>query len=511
MRNQTPSKRRKGAALVMFTLMLMTIILPMVGLAIDVTMLYIVRAKLSAAVDGGAIAAANSLSAGLTLAAQTAAAQKTASEFVNANFPAGFWGTYNLRLTPSSGADVQEDMSSAIKRRTVTIQADVDVPLLFMRALGWNKTTVQAYGQAGRRDVALMLVIDRSSSMGSPMAKQAAAAASQFVNGFSEGRDNLGLVVFGGSAIVAFPIGTNFKSASPNNIPSLLSLLDSQSNTGTTEALSLAYKQLQALNMPGALNVIVLFTDGLPNGITADFNVNGIGPLNANGLMAAGSTCTYKTGPINTSTHMLGWVAQTSGYAGNGTHGIYQLMSQDTSHTPDYYMGKTNLDSVPITNAGSANCTYKTTAPYVTTSDLYSLPTQDYYGNSTTGPDYTQSWIYKNKGGAAQNLKQPDDAYQIGLASWNATDNAGKTIRADNTLNPLIYCIGYFGSAGEPPDPVLMMRLANSNVAPTQFAGTVNTIYDSTKPRGQFVAASNAAGVNAAFATIQAEILRLMK
>ena len=33
-----------------------------------------------------------------------------------------------------------------------------------------------------------------------------------------------------------------------------------------------AYKELQAANQPGALNVIVLFTDGQPNGITANFN-----------------------------------------------------------------------------------------------------------------------------------------------------------------------------------------------------------------------------------------------
>jgi hypothetical protein len=495
----------------MFSVMLMTIILPMVGLAIDLTMLYIVRAKLSAAVDGGAIAAASSLSAGLSLAAQTAAAQKTALQFVTANFPTGFWGTTNLRLTPSSGADVQEDMTTTIKRRTVTIQAAVDVPLLFMRVLGWNTSTVQAYGEAGRRDVVLVLAIDRSSSMGATVT-QAAAAANTFVSGFAETRDNIGLVIFGGSAVVAFPVATNFKSATPN-IPSLLNALGSQSNTGTAEALSLSYQELQRVNLPGALNVIVLFTDGLPNGVTADFNNTGTVPATL--IKTASSGCTYKNGPIDASTHMLGWIAQWSGFANanNGTHGIYGLMSKDIVNGPAYYMGSSHGDSNPISNAGANGCSYRSggATPGVTTADLNTLPAKDAYGNLTTGADYTQSWIYHNKGGAAQDLTKPDNAYQIGLASWNATDNVGQAIRANANLTPLIYTIGYFGSAGEPPDPTLMMRLANSNVAPSQFPGTVNTIYDYSKPQGKFVAAMDAAAVNAAFRTIQAEILRLMK
>jgi len=44
----------------------------------------------------------------------------------------------------------------------------------------------------------------------------------------------------------------------------------SSGNTNTATALWAAYQQLVNLNQPGALNVIVFFTDGLPNGITAD-------------------------------------------------------------------------------------------------------------------------------------------------------------------------------------------------------------------------------------------------
>ena len=39
----------------------------------------------------------------------------------------------------------------------------------------------------------------------------------------------------------------------------------------TRTLLEMAYQKLQAQNLPLAENVIILFTDGSPNGITADF------------------------------------------------------------------------------------------------------------------------------------------------------------------------------------------------------------------------------------------------
>ena len=41
----------------------------------------------------------------------------------------------------------------------------------------------------------------------------------------------------------------------------------------------LACKELQAVNETGALNIIVLWTDGDPNGISADFNNSTTGSL----------------------------------------------------------------------------------------------------------------------------------------------------------------------------------------------------------------------------------------
>ena len=154
------------------------------------------------------------------------------------------------------------------KQRTVSIAATVHVPLLFMRIFGFSDGTVASSATAARRDVVLVLVIDRSSSM-TPALPDLKTGAAYFTSQFQAGRDRLGLVVFGGSALVAYPSGdwnnttpagpnTSFKaspdsSASPNMLTSI-SNIAVESNTGTAEALMLAYKELVAANQPGALN-----------------------------------------------------------------------------------------------------------------------------------------------------------------------------------------------------------------------------------------------------------------
>ena len=506
--------RRSGSALVLFSVLLPTLIVPMVGFAIDGTVLYMVKAKLSTAVDGGTISAARSLSAGMSFDSQKAAATKTAQEFVEANFPKGYWGTNGITYDPA--INVQEDTQSSIKRRTVEVTAKVDVPLLFMRLLGKSTASVQAYSKAARRDVRLVLVLDRSSSM-SGVISDLRNAAADFVNRFAEGRDQVGLVVFGGSAIVAFPprdptnpdAGTgpanNFKSASPS-VTTLINAINSGSNTGMAEGLWLAYKELKKNPLAGALNLIVLFTDGLPNGITAYFNNDD----NTKNVIAAASGCTYKTPGVDPVTHaiipntrMIGFISQQSGFAMNGTvSGIFSLMNltQDASH-PDVKSWMSSAQESVIPNPASKTCAYYPDANKANVpTDLKGIPAVDYYGNATNGLNYRASAGYKSVGTALDMTKE-SSPYHIGLASWNATDEAAKRIRTDANLSPVIYCIGYNGGS-ETPDEVLMKRIANAN-------DPANTIYDAGKPAGLYVMAPTPAQMANAFGKVASEILRL--
>src|SRR5437762_14120955 len=85
--NRTKKNGEKGVVTFLTASGLVFLILPFVGLAIDAGVAYTVKAKLQTAVDGAAISAGRSLSRGLDVTAQQAAATDTAKRFFHANFP----------------------------------------------------------------------------------------------------------------------------------------------------------------------------------------------------------------------------------------------------------------------------------------------------------------------------------------------------------------------------------------------------------------------------------------
>jgi hypothetical protein len=392
---------------------------------------------------------------------------------------------------------------------------------------------------------------------GVPVIDALKGAAAYFVSQFQSGRDRLGLVVFGGSAIVAYPVpdwnptgalvgpDTHFQDPDGGSLtaPNMLTSISNVtigSNTGTAEALTLAYKELVAANQPGALNVIVLFTDGLPNGITANFNNAQTGVIKNT---APKSPCTHKTDGVGTiynsttATSIIGWMAQVNGYqSGNGTptqdgRGIYSLAQSTATATQNNVttwlkngIEPTLLDS--STTSPSHLCAYEDTTntlanpllPNTTThveditTDFTSIPAKDFYGDSTTGvtsgsyhtTDYQLSEIWGgecNNGHRAntQDLTLVGDACQVGLASWNATDMAGKKIREDTTLTPVIYTMGFTGNGGI--DAGLMQRLSNIKGA--------SAVYSPTQTGGLFLPVHVPADIAPAFQTLLSEILRL--
>ncbi|MGA2328753.1 MAG: TadE/TadG family type IV pilus assembly protein [Bryobacteraceae bacterium] len=543
--NSRRRQRQSGVAMILLTLMLMSVLLPMVALAIDVTMLYVVKAKLQGAVDGAVLAAGRSITGAVTLAAQTPRLQNIAQQFLKANLPQGYWGATAPVIEGSdctTGAGcVNVFQNLDTKKIFVTVTASVQVPLLFARTI-WNKetssfnttSTVRVTGQALRRWVRLVLVLDRSSSMaGAPLTALKDAVTNSdpqkgFVTNFSEDRDQMGLVVFGGSAIVAYPPrdptiadgGGNgpdqlFKSHSPN-IVTLVNQLASGSNTGTTEGLILAYRELQKSPQPLYLNAIVLFTDGMPNGITAVYNGT-TSPSVPSVIKTPGCTNYRPTDPP-----IEGWMAQWGGYAdanGNGV-GIYSMMQNTRKHT-----GTTNDQDVQdwmafsgteaqltaTQNAGGCHFLSGTNPEHRIGEDLVSFPIQDVYGNATNTADYRNAKIYHNIN-KALDMTAVTNAYQIGLISWNATFNAAKTIRSDTSLKPVIFCIGYNG--GDEIDRSLMKRIANTNQdfqtwAQDSRGQYLFSDYDPTSTTGRYYEAATPGAIAAAFQQVQSEVLRL--
>lgn len=85
------------------------------------------------------------------------------------------------------------------------------VPLLFMRVIGKSYAIVSTTATATRRDSRMVLVIDRSGSMtqvqrdGNTAIQDVVSYARGFVQKFTPGTDQVGLVVFDGSAVVGYP------------------------------------------------------------------------------------------------------------------------------------------------------------------------------------------------------------------------------------------------------------------------------------------------------------------
>ena len=52
---RTQSRRRKGVIMLMFTLMMLFVLLPAVGLAIDAGVMFAIKGKMQSAADGAAL------------------------------------------------------------------------------------------------------------------------------------------------------------------------------------------------------------------------------------------------------------------------------------------------------------------------------------------------------------------------------------------------------------------------------------------------------------------------
>ncbi|MBV9157683.1 MAG: VWA domain-containing protein, partial [Acidobacteriaceae bacterium] len=254
--------------MLLFTFLLTFVLLPVIGLAIDGSITYWMKARLSAAVDASALATARGLSVGENLTSQTANAIATGDSYFNANFPPGVMGT---SVQNAGGEPTITISTGTLNTLVATVSASVNVPLYFLRIMGFKNATLAATGTATRRVTNVILVIDRSYSMQQAGACGTMIASAQnFVNDFVDGRDTLGLISFQATPNLDFAPNLYFKSTSPN-LTSVLGTAVCTGYTNTSSALNLAYQEIKAINQPLALNVIVLFTDGNADSFTATF------------------------------------------------------------------------------------------------------------------------------------------------------------------------------------------------------------------------------------------------
>ena len=460
---------KRGFILFVYTLAIAMIVL-VLGLAIDAGVLYVVKGRLQAAADAGALAAARSLNLDLSTGVQTTDAQNAASSFFGANFPNGLWGTSGSTMT----TNLAYGTGTTANTLNINATAFTRAPTYFMRWLGYTTVPLNVTGTASRRDVNLVLVLDRSGSMctvgavdNPPCGKADTAtpcaaminAAESFVDRFSNNRDTLGLVVFNAGAQESFVANANFN-------PSIKTVLDNvvcNGWTGTTNAMRLAYSRLQTLNNPGKLNAVVLFTDGQANTIVGDFP-------------PTGGCTSLPTGSLTQSA------------------GLFDYASIATPET-----------------VVSGSCSIPNSIAYVPATDHWNNAT---HGFRTNWDDASQTFTSPDliSGNINPNLPQA-----IINAASNTLDDQAKTARNNAALNPMIMTIGLGGNAGAPPDAQLLIRVANAPSGLDLMGNVVTNpatptgAFDASKQVGIYVYSPSASQLLGAFSKVGSFLVELTK
>jgi len=451
--------RRRGAILILAGLMCLVLI-PITGLVVDGSNAYMMRLELSSALDAAVLAGARSLNVGANVTAQSTNATTVATSVFNANIKAMNGKLKNVSFTPSSPIP-----PAGTYVRTVSATASASLPLSMMGMLGFSSVNISLTAKAQRRDVNVMLVLDHSGSMAAVLPSML-TDATDFVNMFASGRDNLGLVTFAGGTFVAYPPKTSFQTDSPN-VPTMISQLTTYNGaTNTSEAIWLAYQQLKTLNQPGAVNVLVVFTDGLANTFTANFY----------SLVNSAAGCGKLTSPLTGV--IMSDVNETS------TAGL-------ADPTATSLNDPTEDRGAPQSN-GCANISDNGAPNWNISSYLTGLPTTDSYGNSTNGTGSISAYMPVNVSSVT--------AVSVTNAGLNLLDDAANRIRSDATLKPVIYTIGLGNNPGLPPDNVLLARVANDPTSPS---------YNSAQPAGYFTFSPTIAELHAAFLRVASMVIRL--
>jgi Flp pilus assembly protein TadG len=557
---------RRGMAVYVTALSLLFLI-PMVGLAIDGGMAFVVKSRLGAALDSAALAAGRSVVLGSDVSGAQTAAQAAAVSFFNSNFPSGYLNTdtatrtVTASLTPQTNGTLQ-----------ITVAGNVSVPTYFMRWLGVNTMNVAAVGTATRRNLVMMLVLDRSSSMGSRQTSVGTMPSSinyntatsceamvytagQFINNFSP-YDTIGLVSFDMTATLDYPPSTNFKASGTAGIAHAIANINCGGNTNTAGALNLATTQITTVGQKLALNHVVLFTDGVANGVNADFPIRTsqdtrLGPsassptppstpsgnvsncADTSGTKACNMpACTTKAGTIR------GVLAQGAGFAvAGGSRGLYQTFSTDP--TP------ANVSGCPTSDPQRANQV------------IAYIPNTDRFGNSTSGPydnvleqvnqhcapsgapitpgnsackNLTAPWSsYPTTGYGAPSNKYTAGPYSgyfrndtpnaVGITSLNTAVNQASATRATVGYNITIDTIYLQGNGGDPVAPNFLQIVSNqpnfqssiyeASTYPFTPTITTNPYFQSSQATGVYVATASTQQLSNAFALIASSLLRI--
>lgn len=502
-------KGRNGFALVYVTMTTAFLLLPMGGLAIDFGVLYNVKARLQTACDAAVIGAGYLLhsSTDLNNPTQVTTISSAAQTYFDANYPTHYFGTtvstYNCNVSQSPAG------------KTITVTATATVPSLFLRVLKITNSQVSATATSNVRYINMMLVVDRS---GSVLAEGASAtiqsALSTFVANSStsylvDGVDTVGMISFGGSWYLDYSPTTHFQTGGKPISTAISNLaFNSLNSTNTGEGLFQAWTQLYMTNLPSALNVIVLLTDGRPSSFTGSFtpsSSSSCSPAAKQGVMSTfvnlGSAYPFWPPPTSASGDVFGVVS--SKYQGSPETSYLAPGSPGCA----YAAASSGQFAYALTNASSDfNGTFPSSVGPVDR-----LPSNKGYHNAPGTGISTQTGYYTSPGTSMSNP-------QAGrYAAFNYADNIATLIRQDTTLQPMIFVVGlnYTDQLTEPLDADWLARVANDPNYVTVGSdplrlGAGHSVYQPGQTPGMYCN-STPSTLSACFAQVSDSLLRLTR
>ncbi len=247
----------------MLTAITLMMIFGFLILGFEVGKWYIVKAELSKTVDAASLLAAthqgNPNLDQFFGVGQGEGLQELVRAAGEANFHEGMYGAESPNLTL-----VRDDATG-----TIRVNAETDVANQFAGLYGKHETALASTGTAQKRDVEIMLVLDRSGSMSSAMGDLKDAAKS-FVGFFedTQAEDSVGLVSFSHYVSVDSPLGQNF-------VIDMEQAIGNMNATGFTNAED-ALDQVDGPDgFTDATNVsqyVIFFTDGNPTAFRTTYD-----------------------------------------------------------------------------------------------------------------------------------------------------------------------------------------------------------------------------------------------
>lgn len=561
--------RERGMSL-LFASVAMVFTMSMVGLSVDAGSVYVIKSGLSAAADAAALAAGRSVVLGNDVATAQAAATASAQRFFNANFPNGFMNvsTNGMVLTPTFTMSTDSGGNpTGILSVNITVQ--VQAPTYFMRLLSSPTMTIKAVGTTTRKSLVMVLVLDRSGSMDSRQTSVGTVPASagttacegmvygatQFIDMFSP-YDMAGLVSFSTTPTLDYALQSNFKTS--NGIKQAIANIDCGGSTNTTGALWMANQQIVAKNLPLAVNAIVLFSDGAPNGINAQWPIKRSVDSRYGRVPSSGGSPTSPAPPSSPSGN---WNNCVNYYdrvcvdvpvrcASSTPEPIAQLTSSDNAlDTRSALTQSMASDSSSLRNLPSG-C--PTSSANLTTSSIAYIPQFDRWGNRIWGhsPPFKDNWVFdvnyqcaasganlspgaptcRNVGGYFANYSttgagtnfftsgayagrlRVDTPNALRVASMNSAFSMADSIRANTTLKPYVYTM-FLMNGTDSIESDFMPVLANVPTIPPLPWGSAavktNPYYNANQQQGVYTPLSNRENLVQAFYAIAASLLRI--